>query len=157
MIETSYRGYRIHYSENEDVWRCSDLNAEAGMLSTLKQKMSRLILKARKESGAGIPALHLNHSKVYEPVEIVGRAGVGWDRKTPSVWYMGPGHDGKVTRQKDMINNFVAPTAENTAALEVVVKIGEEVSRLSSESYDRLKDIPRLTEADIASLVPDGD
>lgn len=157
MIETTYRGYRIHYSENEDVWRCSDLNAEAVTLTALKQKMSRLILKARKESGAGIPALHLGHSKVYEPVEIVGRAGVGWDRKTPSVWYMGPGTDGKVTRQKAMITDFVAPTAEDTAALEVVVKIDEEISKLSTERFERLRVITRLIEADIAALVPDED
>ena len=50
MIETEHKGYKITYSDNEDVWRCWELNVEHEKLSKLKQRIDRLSLEARKEA-----------------------------------------------------------------------------------------------------------
>ena len=69
MIETEHKGYRISYSDNEDVWRCWELNIEHEKLSKLKQRIDRLSLEARKE--AAFDALRIQYNGRAELVRVV--------------------------------------------------------------------------------------
>lgn len=49
-IETEHRGHTIHWSDNEDMWRCSDLDLSNTSLSRLKDAINKRYLQLRKAS-----------------------------------------------------------------------------------------------------------
>lgn len=57
-LETTHAGYQIHYSENDDLWRCWELDLDAPSLSALKNKINQWDAKARRLSN--IPVLILS-------------------------------------------------------------------------------------------------
>ena len=172
-LETTHRGYTIRYSENQDKWWSYDAgdDMEAETLTKLKEKIDRMIAKAKKATA--VHFLILN-------IDILGRKTLMTEAKM--TWYLGPkignktgyfsekevkGHnveavyvsshwgrpDEKVARRSASLDTCCPDTPEVHAALAEANRLGQ-LARQADEDYRKaVAAIPRMTLEDIDHLV----
>lgn len=136
-LETEHRGYKIIYSENEEVWRCWSLSLDHISLAKLKAAINRQLLKASKAS-VKAPALYLeNCSPDLTEVAVTSLADADpeaqWDGHTriapklhERVWIVGKdryGGRGESKRQKVRTTMVALDTPEVRAWGEVLAEL----------------------------------
>jgi hypothetical protein len=84
-IETEFRGYTIRYAENEDVWRCHQLDMDGSTLTQLKDKIGRYLARIARAAEV-TPAFHYVYGGRFEPCFIVSVSNTLNYKKQPEVW-----------------------------------------------------------------------
>ncbi len=146
-LETEHNGYKIHYAENEDVWRCWDLNLDGKTLSAVKAKINTEIKRAREITA--MPALVFDASYSTEAREVV----ITLIADEKRVWTLGRGRWGDQNkREKTNIELLFADNDENRKTLAEMKALSEQVSAINGR-IKRLKEaIPRLTMTDLSRI-----
>ena len=172
-LETSHRGYAIRYSENEDKWRSYEAGdgMEAETLSKLKDKIDRMIAKQKKETSINFFVLEGDHSRLVNSLtEAKMTAYVGPEMKNKSysstekvvvghkveAIYVASnwGKRGeKAARRSIGLNDCCLDTAEVHAAVAEANRLGTIAKQAAAAHHNAVKAIPRMTLADIESLV----
>ena len=167
-IQTEHRGYTVRYSENEDNWRCYDLDLEDASLAKLKERIDKLLLKVRKESAVDVLIVGSEHSSHFSVTE--GRAidaKVGFERQRSS--YSGDAKEPirKVSlgifsnrRGGDRggksfypISDVSLPTPEVYAAVAEVERLRKIAKAAEDAVKAAVRAIPRISEDDVAGLI----
>lgn len=157
-IETEFRGYRIRYSENQDVWRCHDLDMDGTTLTQLKNKIGRYLAKIAKTAET-IPAIHVTYGDDFTPCFIVSVANTLNYKKQPQVWtytereemYRGAARVVK-TRAKIDASSIILDTSENRVAVveaKRLLSIAREAKKVADVAVAA---IPRI---DVSALQKD--
>jgi hypothetical protein len=161
--ETSHRGYPIRYGINSDRWTCNELNLEAEKLSTLKGQIDRAIRRFNED---GIQVVGIQHSKLGKVFKVVATRMVNRNRLKPGshlyewrpvrevdAYGSSYGDRPKLHKNQDMAE-FAPdnPTTHQMLAEHERLVAAAEAARRKADDY--LATIPRITEADIAELIP---
>lgn len=167
-IQTVHRDYAIRYSENEDNWRCYDLDLEDASLAKLKERIDKLLLKVRKESAVDVLIVGSEHSSHFTVTE--GRAidaKVGFERQRSSYSSEAKEPIRKVSlgifsnrRGGDRggksfypISDVSLPTPEVYAAIAEVERL-RKIAKAAEEAVKAaVRAIPRISEEDVAGLI----
>jgi hypothetical protein len=161
MIErpkTDYNGRELVFHEDDDEWHCWALKLKARSIKALKRKIDKLDGEARRVS---LPALKLDHYGRAVRADIVMIAkpkdweNGDWQRgqpsgKRPTVWVLvADGNQQK--REKTKLDNCIAPTESNYAALKEVDRLRAEANALEEQAKGVIAAIPRLTLDDLTA------
>lgn len=79
-MQIEYRGYVVHFAENQEIWRCAALDVEAEKMAQIKTKIDKIISAARKLPG-GVIALYVDHQDTMSEVRVVAFAEPRKDRR----------------------------------------------------------------------------
>lgn len=167
-IQTEHRGYTVRYSENEDNWRCYDLDLEDASLAKLKERIDKLLLKVRKESAVDVLIVGSEHSSHFTVTE--GRAidaKVGFERQRSSYSSEAKEPIRKVSlgifsnrRGGDRggksfypISDVSLPTPEVYAAVAEVERLRKIAKAAEEAVRAAVRAIPRISEEDVAGLI----
>lgn len=159
-IETEHRGYKVHYAENQDVWRCWSLEVDAPTLSGVKRKIDKHD-KARRTPTETIPALLISYSGGIEPVSICMMADAPKAEKyggqMGKVWvYTQPGQS--KARSKVELDKLVALAHPDAPARLQAYRDAVEARKAATAiEAEALKAIPRFTYEALAALLPMSD
>jgi hypothetical protein len=172
-LETTHRGYTIRYSENQDKWWSHDAGdgMEAETLTKLKEKIDRMIAKAKKATAVHFLVLDSDMSgrKTFmTEAKMTGYLGPKIGNKTGySSEKEVKGHnveavyvssrwgrpDEKAARRSASLDACCPDTPEVHAALAEANRLGR-LARQAGEDYRKaVAAIPRMTLADIDQLV----
>lgn len=155
-IETEYRGYKLSYAENRDVWECWACNMNAPTLSKLKAKIDKLHLDLRKKSAFDCLLISLGDVRDVRALDariVTKRRQEGFSSVTYKavqlrVQKSGRG-GGKSTTWSDIED--IAPFGPETdAAIERLKRAQEAVRVARDEESAARKAIPRMTDDDPA-------
>lgn len=169
-IEVEHRGYKIHYAENGDVWRCWDLNgkdAENAALSKVKQAIDRVLLKERKENA--VTCYEISSGSSFSAIEAQIIEYIGpkierpYRRDMSRIPKQVTGHTVKAVAKRRMNDRASAQNGELRGYAPMTPEVEEAIARAeyakgelnaARKRYeDVLNAIPRMTLADIADLV----
>jgi hypothetical protein len=92
QLEITYRGYAVHYAENQDVWRCNALDLDAERLPTVKAKIDRVIAAARKLAEP-LSMIRVDYHGTVKPVTVMSLAQPRAGREVEEAWAMVPGDE----------------------------------------------------------------
>lgn len=159
-LETEFRGYRIRYAENQDVWRCHELDMDGATLTQLKNKIGRYLAKIAKTAET-VPAFVVSYGDRFEEVNIVSVANTLSYSKEPQVWtskdrvepWRGATRIVKDRRKHDA-STAILDTPENRVLIEEakrLLAIARDAKKVADEAV-RL--IPRI---DVSTLRRDED
>jgi hypothetical protein len=172
-LETTHRGYTIRYSENQDKWWSHDAgdDMEAETLTKLKEKIDRMIAKAKKATAVHFLVLDSDMSgrKTFmTEAKMTGYLGPKIGNKTGySSEKEVKGHnveavyvstrwgrpDEKAARRSASLDTCCPDTPEVHAALAEANRLGR-LARQAGEDYRKaVAAIPRMTLEDIDHLV----
>lgn len=130
QIETEHKDYKIRYSENEDVWRCWELDLEAKTLSALKAKINQIDAAGRK----------LDRVSVY----VFG--GYGLPKEAIALSWAGKGKlwilEGK-RRSQEPCDRISRVTPEITAAIKQAGQLQSQAQEIRKQADSILAAIPR--------------
>jgi hypothetical protein len=134
--ELEHRGYVIRYSENDDVWRCYDINYQNVSVGKVKAK---------------IDAVEREHRKMARPVIQISHGGeahdcvlVSLDESKDRCWIT-KDVKGAVKREKTSISQLADPTPEVRAMVaDMQEKHAAYMAAMRAHSASR-DAIPRLT------------
>lgn len=149
MIETEHKGYKIRYSENEDVWRSFELDLDAVSLGALKRKIDLVERQARKAAQTPVFVARFNSTPVA--ATITGKAEGSAYRKGEHVWVFLPGEK---RRTKVSIDEVIEDTPENRALIEKhrdflrAADAAQRAARAALEVIPRMTQIPALPETE---------
>lgn len=168
-IETAHRGYTVRFSENEDNWRCYDLDLENASLAKLKEQIDKLLLKVRKESAVDVLIVGSEYSSHFTVTE--GRAidaKIGYERHRS-------GYTGQETKEPTRkvslgifsnrrggdrggksfypISDVSLPTPEVYAAVAEVERLRKIAKAAEEAVRAAVRAIPRISEEDVAGLI----
>jgi hypothetical protein len=157
-LETEFRGYRIRYSENEDVWRCHSLDMDGANLTQLKNKIGRYLAKIAKTAET-VPAIVANYGDQFEYVEIVSVANTLNYNKQPQLWttkerqesYRGGTRTVK-DRAKYDAASVILDTPENRVLVEAAEVLIRQAAAAKKKATEAVRLIPRV---DVSTLRPE--
>lgn len=144
-----HRGYKITYSENQDVWRCWDINYESAKLSLVKQKIDAVERQHRKLAA---PALYITHGGAVKDCVIVS---LDEDRDRCFITTGETGTDrwgrpnGTLKRDKVSLSQIAADTPENRELARVALEKQAAYEAAQAAATAARKAIPRLTREDL--------
>lgn len=164
-IETTYRGYKITWSENGDHWQCWEAGAgiENKSLLKLKQAIDRLALTERKN--AAYPCFEISdyhsegrktESQITQYMKRkVHRAWGKEEEKIEHVVAVVAKRDGstKASRRETELHKLMPDTPEALAAWEIWRKLRRVAKIADDTAKEAFKAIPRVELADIQKLV----
>lgn len=130
-IETEYRGYNLRYVENEDIWRCFDLDIEASKLSALKSKVAKIDNDARKAEATPVFVIQWGR--------VVGGVLLSW---------VDDGHVWVVCdkrRRKEKAADIVLDTPEVRAEINRAVTLEKQAQTLRAEASAIHAALPRIS------------
>jgi hypothetical protein len=143
-IKIEHNGHTITYSENEDVWRCWALEAEAKTLSILKTKINKIDAEARR-----VDVKVFEIDRLSKEQKIVKCLMVDADGK--SVWILEEGktkfrgEDVKGRRKKTLVTSIAEVTPENRALIGAYHQAVADEDKARRRTAAALEAIPRLT------------
>ncbi|WP_375188446.1 hypothetical protein [Sphingobium yanoikuyae] len=144
MIETEYNGQRIHYSENEDLWRCDLLDFKAKTLTAIKSKISKWLADARRVGNVPVIYVGSTYTPEFKEAQVVLK-----DDDGKHVWIMVNKMRGGVSsnqgREKVKLETIMADTPENRARIAAYRAKQEEARKINAEQRELLEAMPRLT------------
>ena len=157
-IEVDFNGITIHYSENEDLWRCASFDVEGKTLSAVKAKVNKLLADARRlarrlAEPIAVFTVDSWSMKASEKgvVTLVESDKKVWLITTKTVWWKGEQREEKA-RSKIDIEREILDTPEARAVLkDVREKIAALEARIRTEKA-RIEALPRLTPEMISKL-----
>lgn len=151
-IETKHGEHTIAYSENEDIWRCWDMNVEGKTLSAVKQKLNKIDAENRRVASVPVVIVSDWGSGVEGTGVVTLRDG------ERAAWTMvSKKHYAKPRREKVRLASMVLDTPENRAKLNEYTALRKIASDASKAASAHLEAIPRVTDADLAGLAEDTD
>jgi hypothetical protein len=142
-IETEHHGYKIVYSENEDRWRCWEMECDGKSLSAVKAKVAAILSATRKIEPA--PAVTLRSWGGLQNVMLLGWASA------QKVWVM----DGR-RRTQENASNVAMMTPETLSALSRVDALQKQADALRADIARILDSIPRVQPPEGAKFPADG-
>ncbi len=152
-LGTTHRGFDIRYSENEDVWRCYDIDVDGATLSAVKRKIDRHIAESRKAER--MPAIEIPHSSFFgeEVVEVLVTA-IADKRRLSSkdkVWVTPASKRRRRDKDRYQIEiGSLAPETPEARTLIVVWRTAVAALRRAEKAEERAKAaIPRLRPSDL--------
>lgn len=146
QITTEHSGHEIVYSENEDVWRCWNLDAEAKTLSALKVKINKHLNEARRLDNVRVWKLDWGGTPELYSVTLLEGDGAAWVSKVaPGT---SKGRREKV-REKALLKDLVLDTAENRAAIEMWRSLESAARTAQQKATDAKAAIARVTVGDL--------
>jgi len=140
-IETEHNGHKITYSENEDVWRCWQLDMDGKTLSALKQKINQHDASMRRIKPTVAWAV-----RSWGGPEKVTLTLIADDKE---VWAV----DEEGRRQKRAFKDLRADTPETLAAFaeyQHFTKLERDYGKLAKAALDKLKPLTRAALAAMA-------
>jgi hypothetical protein len=143
-IEVTHNNHQITYAENEDLWRCWNMNVEAKTLSALKTKLNKLDADARR---CNVPVIILHHYGCE--ADAVGLATL-IDGK--DVWVTSKNRRGSVERRKISMDRIVLDTLEHHATIKAASVRRKEGEAITKEADAMVAALPRVTIEDLKSL-----
>lgn len=151
QIKTEHNGREITYAENQDIWRCWDLEMEASTLSALKAKLDKFDADQRRV--AQVPAFRIGsmyERPEKEPVQIVlvvaEKDIPEWHKSEgPQVWVVPTSKKGSKSRQKVSLSSLMPDTPEAAAAYEAFLQASEELRLAQASASIAFKAIPRVS------------
>lgn len=153
-IEIDFNGITIHYSENEDVWRCSSFDVDGKTLSAVKAKVNNILADARRlVEPIAVFTLDSWSNKVSEQgvVTLVESDKKVWLTTTKLAWWKGERRYEKA-RSKIDVEEAILDTPEARALVaEVVQNVAELEAQIKAEKA-RVEALPRLTPEMISKL-----
>lgn len=173
-LETTHRGYTIRYSENGDKWCSYDAGdgMEADTLSKMKEKIDRMITKAKKETAVDFLVIEDDpsaHKTTLTEAKMTGYLGPRLGRADgySSLRKKVEGHrveavyvakrwgmrGEKAARRGIDLQECCPDTPEVHAALEEANRLGLLARQAEAAHRKAVAAIPRLTLADIDHLV----
>lgn len=172
-LETNHRGYLIRYSENEDKWRSYDAGdgMEAETLSKLKEKIDRMIAKQKNKTAISFLVLDDDYNSQKTGVtEAKMTAYLGPQLKNKSYGSVEKVVDGhkveaiyasrkwgkreeRAARRAISLTDCCPETQEVHVALAEANRLGMIAKRAAEDHRKAVAAIPRMTLADIDSLV----
>lgn len=146
QITTEHSGHEIVYSENEDVWRCWNLDAEAKTLSALKTKINKHLNEARRLDNVRVWKLDWGGTPELYGVTLLEGDGAAWVAKVaPGA---NKGRREKV-REKALLKDLVLDTAKNRAAIEMWRSLEFVARTAQQKASDAKAAIARVTVGDL--------
>lgn len=147
-----HRGYEIHYSENQDVWRCYDLDYEHARLGKVKEKIDAIEREHRKMARQ---AIYISNDGQAKEVVIVSidedrdRCFITTDQQGTDRW--GRPIEGKLKRERVDLKNLCDPTPENRVLIAAMAQKREAYLAAMKAATAAREAIPRLTRSDLIS------
>ena len=167
MLSTEYRGYDIHYSENEDVWTCYDVGASHEKLSRVKAKIDEMHRKLRKANAFhcldvsfyfGAKAREATIVEYLGPVRAKTsahqRVGDG-EVIDHEIAYMSArgGLSEKKSRQKGKLSQLALNDTENMRRISEAQRLYAEAEKIRKQAQQIVESLDRPTIEHIAELV----
>lgn len=156
-LQIEYRGYAIHFAENQEVWRCQALDVDGERLATVKAKIDRVIAASRKLDNP-VPVIYVDYSYRAKPVEVISLAQPPKDRsgnaqaEPTAAWCMVPEREryfdrekgeyayrDTKARQKIKLDSLYIDTTENRAALAEAQRLQDKITAATEERKAVLK------------------
>ena len=153
-IETTYKGYKIRWSDNGDAWTCSDLGILSKSMISMRALIDKAALSVRKKSA--VQALLVNdQGEVRETtvIQFLGSKGSfgGSDRVAIMAMPMFGGD--RLSRQEASLQNLMPVGDEVLEQALQLREIRAQQRKLGEQAAALYKAIPRLTKKHIAELV----
>lgn len=159
MLKTEHQGYQIAYSENRDLWTCTELDLEDVSLAKLRAKINKVQLQARKEAatdvlvlgfrGKSIPGKAIDAKRAHRRGEMGDELMIGVMAER--------GFNEKPSKRWESLSDLAMPTPETFAAIEEALAATRAVQKASARAKEAWSRIPRATEADLAELIAAAD
>lgn len=142
QITTEHAGHEIVYSENEDVWRCWNLDAEAKTLSALRTKINKHLAEARRVDNVRVWKMEWSGGPKLCAVTLLEGDEHAWISQLASE--AGKGRREKV-REKAALDSLILDTPENRAAMEAWRALEAAAREAQSAAYKAKEALPRAT------------
>jgi hypothetical protein len=164
-IETTHRGYKIQYGENNDEWWCHELDITSKSLQRVKRRIDQIQLKERKESAVECFELTSSHTAggrtklSYAKVIEYGGAKkpYGYKEGDPlqqEVYALTRNRDSdRMRRSKFNMDNMIRKESGVMDTLGCIHILEAQRYDLDQEIKALVKSLPRLTLDDIEPLV----
>lgn len=110
MIQTEHQGFKITFSDNEEVWNCWELRMEHKSLGKLKQKINKWLKERLSKSNITCAFRDTYGHNPYEEATVVGCVN-----DAPGEFWITVGKDAR--RRKVKITELYPWTEELSAAL----------------------------------------
>lgn len=151
-IETEHLGYAIHYSENEDVWRCQSLDLEAKTLSAIKSKMGKTLADARRVEPVAVLVVTGRQGASYRTGKMVLPDADGkkaWCMVDDGTeWWRGAQRP-VTKRELHDYKSLLPDTPENRAALDALQQEWKAYYQHARTLDDKLGVLPRIQPMDL--------
>ena len=145
-LQIEYRGYIIHFAENQEVWRCQALDVDGEKMGTVKRKIDKIIAASRKIP-IDLNALHVDHWNSVQEVRIVAFAQPRKAGQEPdSVWCMASDRERYFdhtrreyayreteVRKKLDLKNIYGDTPENRATFAEIRRLQDEQKKMDAQ------------------------
>lgn len=174
-LETEHRGYKIRYGENSDEWFCNEAGdgMSAPTLSKLKDKINRMIASQKKKTAVDFLVIEDsgiigNRKTLLTEARMTGYSGPEVSNKGySSLEKVVTGHkveavyvgrkwgksDERAARRVVNLKDCCPDTDAVRKALAEVNRLGEAAKLADKAHREAIEAIPRLTLADIDTLV----
>lgn len=129
-IKTEHKGYKIEYFEHADAWGCYELELDGKSLASLKAKINKIDMDARRLDRIPIIVLDGWGGEKYG-------VALSWATQK-SVWVMAGGR-----RSKESCDKIVTVTAEVQAVLARVKTLRKQATELNEQAKAITGAIPR--------------
>lgn len=146
QITTEHAGHEITYSENEDVWRCWNLDAEAKTLSALKAKINKHLAEARRIGNVRVWKIEWGDAPALHVVTLLEGDAAAWVSKVNGKTN---GRMRDKVREKASLKNLVLDTPENRAAIEAWRALERAAAEASRKARDAKEALPHPTQEDL--------
>lgn len=144
-----YDGNEIQFSENEEVWRCWDLNMEDKSLSKLKEKINKF---RRDTRNAGVKRVEVYRLGSWRGgmVTLISLAS------EESAWITT--RIGRTDRREKVgLHELIFPTPENMAVLAAAKDLDDQAQELTRKADAARAAIQRVTASALRALNVKGD
>ena len=149
-IQTEHQGYKIRYAENEEVWRCWDLDLQSKSLAALRTKIAAAARKLRVAQAAGLE-VWVGNSWGGGDMKLGVIDALDPDGKRAAVFIGQAGGDGKRQRSKFDIANLLPRNPDQDAKIATMRSLLSEADRLRREADAIGKTLVRYTPETIAA------
>jgi hypothetical protein len=137
-VSVEHNGKKIVYSENQDVWRCWEMDLEAKTLSALKNKMNKVDAEARRLGNVAAFIMEEHQQKPTPVVLTMIDGDAAWGiRKSIT--------ENSNRRQKIPFKDLIPDTPEGRAAIIALQTKYRELSAIREEAKALYAAIPRMT------------
>lgn len=134
-IKTEHNGHGVRYVENQDVWRCWELDVEANTLSALRAKINKIDADGRRLDNVNVLLLEYDGSS-HEAVATILSGDHAW---------LMIGKDGKPQRRKEKLSRIVLDTPDNRRLLKDAQTALFAARKADKTAREMIEAIPRVT------------
>ncbi len=152
-LQMEYRGYVVHFAENQEVWRCQALDVEGEKIGTVKAKIDKIIAQSRKLANP-VPMIYLDYHEQAASVQVVAlaqpkRDRSGEEKEPDQAWCMRDGteryyspatgkHEHRETRERKKLplSMLYLDTPETRVAIAAIAEMKAQQRQLDQNIKD---------------------